>query len=527
MKQLNRRRAVDRKIVELLVAGKGRRFIKEQLNIGSGRFEKVKTLAREHGYLDGRALPPYPEALFPDRADRRREQRSDSDAQLAAHRLWIEERLRSGWHAITVFEELGTTLGVAVSRPSFYRFLERHDLARLARHTDAPRVIPEIVHRPGEALILDWGLLERVFDPVRRAQRSLLAFVGVLGFSRYLMARLVWTNDVATTLVATESMLKEIDGVPLRVTSDNPKCFCLTASRYEPLLNPAFERFASHYGFLIECLPPRDPVKKGKVERVTPYVRRLYEAHGEFVSLEASQQYLDRKLALANTRRHGTTQRRPIDELLLERAHLRALAPTAYEIEESATATVRRDGHVRFANRYYSVDERFVGEAVLILGTNERIAIYHRGKLIETHERLTDPYRSKQTKPQHLKPWERALSDKSLYRQRARQLGSAVEELIVILLAQGQGFVDTRKVWGILSLDKKYAGADINAACAQALAMKSYSYRKVASLLKHAHANTRAKAAPVDRARHKFTRDLAVYAAQLSLIPTQPEGDDV
>ena len=43
MKQLTRRRLVDRKIVELLVAGKSRRWIKEHLNIGSGRFEKVKT----------------------------------------------------------------------------------------------------------------------------------------------------------------------------------------------------------------------------------------------------------------------------------------------------------------------------------------------------------------------------------------------------------------------------------------------------------------------------------------------------
>lgn len=524
MKQLNRRRAVDRKIVELLVAGKSRRFIKEHLNIGSGRFEKVKRLAVEHGYLKGRALPPYPEALFPDRADQRCTMRSSIDAQLIMHRAWIEERLRSGWHAITVFEELDTSRGVAISRPGFYRFLERHDLASLAREANAARVIPEIVHEPGSALILDWGLLERVVDPVRRVHRSLLAFVGVLGFSRYLMVRLVWTNDVATTLAAIESMFQEIGGVPRRATSDNPKCFCLAASRFEPLLNPAFERFASHYGFTIECLPPRDPVKKGKVERLMPYVRRLYEAHGEFLNLEESQAYLDRKLVLANQRNHGTTRRRPIDDLAMERAHLRALPPTAYEIEESAAATVRRDGHVRFANRYYSVDEHFIGEAVLVLGARARIAIYHRGILIETHERLTDPYRSKQTKPHHLKPWERALSDKSLYRQRARQLGPAVEELIVILLAQGHGFIDTRKVWGILSLDKKYAPPDINAACRRALDMKSYSYRQVAKLLERGAQKAPIKTAALAR-RNQFTRDLSVYTEQLSLLSPQQKGE--
>ena len=57
MKQLTRRRLVDRKIVELLVAGKSSRFIKRHLNVGSGRFEKVTALAAEHGYPTGRALP--------------------------------------------------------------------------------------------------------------------------------------------------------------------------------------------------------------------------------------------------------------------------------------------------------------------------------------------------------------------------------------------------------------------------------------------------------------------------------------
>jgi hypothetical protein len=298
---------MDRKIVELLVAGKSRRFIKEHLRIGSGRFEKVRKLAAEQGYLEGRALPDYPEALFPDRVDRRQKLRSGVDAQLLAHRAWIKERLQAGWHAISVFAELGRTLGVVVTRPSFYRFLERHDLGMLSRSGKDRRVVPEIVHEPGSALILDWGLLDRVLDPLRRMKRSLFAFAGVLGFSRYLMVRLVWTNEVAPTLAAIESMLREIGGVTGRVTSDNPKCFCLTASKYEPLLNPAYERFASHYGFLIECLPPRDPQKKGKVERLMPYVRRLYEAQGGFVRLEESQSDLDRKLDLANQRRHGTT----------------------------------------------------------------------------------------------------------------------------------------------------------------------------------------------------------------------------
>ena len=184
----------------------------------------------------------------------------------------------------------------------------------------------------------------------------------------------------------------------------------MQASRYEPILNPGIERFAAHYGVMVECLPPRDPQKKGKIERPVPYVRRLYEAHGEtWVGIEESQSYLDGKMVLANQRRHGTTQKRPIDLLVEERAALKPLPPTAYAVEQFHEGPVRKDGHVRFEHKYYSVDESYCGKSVVVLGGRTHVSIYCNGKLLEVHDRLTDPHRSKSTKPHHLKPWERSL----------------------------------------------------------------------------------------------------------------------
>jgi transposase len=235
---------MDRKIVEYLVMGKPHRWIKEQLGVGAGRLAKVQALAEAHGYLSGQALPGYPQALFADRVDHHCEQPSQADTTLLARKAWIEERLRAGWKAVTVFEELR----LPVTRSSFYRFLERHRLDRLSREARVVRVVPEIVHRPGDALILDWGKLCTVIDPRSGAKRALWVMIAVLGFSRYLCARVVWRNDVTRTLSAIESMWQELGGVSSRLTSDNPKCFALTACRYEPVLNPAFERFAAHYG---------------------------------------------------------------------------------------------------------------------------------------------------------------------------------------------------------------------------------------------------------------------------------------
>lgn len=525
-----RRMLMDRKIVELLIGGTGVNSISRSLHVSKRRVRRLREQANEYGYLSeqGRKgsveVAPYPEALFPEPVDGRSLRISEAHELLEQHRSWMEERLTAGWHRVTVFEELP----VSVSRSSFYRYLERSKLNRLGESTR--RVVPEIVHRPGEALIVDWGKLRDVVEPQAGRKKTLWMFVGVLGFSRYLLVRLVWRFDVETTLKAIESMLRELAGVPFKITVDNPKCIALRASLYEPLLNPAAERFAAHYGVIFECLPPRDPQKKGKVERPIPYVRRLYEAHGEgWQGIEESQHYLDRKVAIANERKHATTLRRPRELLVEEEAKmLKPLPPVAYEIEQFHEGQVRQDGHVRFHNKYYSLDDQYVGKAVVVLGDSKLVSIYYQGKLLEVHERITDPYQTKSTKPHHLKPWERSLQDDSVYRKRAAKLGSSVEQMVVGLLEQGQGFIDTRKVWGILSLDKRYGAERINEACRRALELKSLSYHTVKHLLEVeeevAAVKRQSQAGPTPASANpapKHVRPLSVYQEQLSLLINQ------
>jgi hypothetical protein len=531
MTQQTRKRLMDRKIVELILEGKSAREITRQLGIGDRRVSKARCLAEEYGYIAARGeasdgtrvpLPPYPAALFPDGPDGRASKASEANTLILARKEWISERLETGWHPITVYEELGLPVG----RSSFYRFLHRHGLVSLGDAT-RKRVVPEIIHTPGEALILDWGKLRDVTDPVTGKKRILWAFVGVLGFSRYMMVRLVWSNETKLTLSTIQDMMCEIGGVPTRITSDNPKCFAIEASRYEPLLNAAFERMASHYGTRIECLPPADPEKKGKVERLMPYVRRLYEAHGSAWSgIEESQAYLNRKVSLANERIHGTTRKKPIEQLLsIEAQSLKSLPTLAYSPEETSEGKVRRDGHVRFDSKYYSLEECHIGKEVLILASLTQVSIYHGGKLLEVHERIPadDASRSKSTKTHHLKPWEREMQDHSQYRKRAQKMGPDVDRMVLAILGQGDGFVDTRKIWGVLSLDKSYAHAEINEACRQALELGSIGYRVVLSILKLAPIKRETAGAAVlppqnPATSNKFVRSMSTYEEQLKLL---------
>ena len=125
-----------------------------------------------------------------------------------------------------------------------------------------------------------------------------------------------------------------------------------------------------------------------------------------------------------------------------------------------------------------------VGLSVVMLGNKTHVSIYAKGKLLEVHDRITDPHSAKSTKDHHLKPHERTLSDGAFYIKRAEKIGANVASVVRIILSGGDGFVDTRKVWGILSLDKSFAASAIDRACGLAIEMNSVSYRTVHALVR-------------------------------------------
>ncbi len=530
MKPITRRRLVDRMIVEKLMLGQGVEKTALQCKVGKRRIREAREKAIAHGYLDasGRApgptaMPLAPLPIFADPQDGRALRGSLHDETLSGKLDWIKERLIAGWSPITVFEELNDP---EIGRSSFYRFLDRHSIHDLGKHHRAPSLIPPIVHEPGEALILDWGKVRDVVDPQTGEKRTLWGFVGVLGHSRYMTVRLVWTNDVATTCESIESMLREIGGVPRRITSDNPKCFATQADYHEPILNPAFSRFASHHQFVMECLPPKDPKKKGKVERMISFVRRLFEAYPDaFVSLEHAQQYMNQKVSIANERRHGTTCQKPIDAFLAREAEkLKPLPALAYEREEVTYPTVRQDGYIRFANKYYAVADRFIGKEAIAIGTAKQVSIYCGAELLEVYDRIAAQSSQTHDTKDHLKKSSQKQEEQNRgYIEVARRIGPNAETFVRAVLDRGNGFVDTRVIWGLLSLDKNptYPRTAIEQAAGIALEMNTLSSRLVERLIKLTlvpkdpeRGDAAAEARAQSPIQNKFVRPVSVYKKQ-------------
>lgn len=535
-KQTLEKITVDRKIVEGLRDRKSLTSLTKSTGKGKGYVIKIRDMALDYGYIEiidavtrtfkasSKIIPPYPEALFPLR-DGRSEKVFETDLLLEPQKAWITERMELGWSPQTVFEELP----LSVPRSNFYRYLHRNHLGEKA----PSRNIMELIHAPGECMQVDWGKLFDVIDPITNKKKTIWIFIGVLGHSRFEMARVVERLDFETTMEMLMSLFEELGGVPRKVTSDNPKVFVQKADDYEALLNPAFERFASHYGFTVEALPPAAPEKKGKVERMVPVKRRVFESYDlKNYTLKSAQAHLDQKMSILNERKHGSHLQRPIDVFIADEASLlKPLPVLRYECETIMRPTVRPDGYVRFLNKYYRVDKRLKGEVALVIGNSLQVTIYCRGRLLEVYEKIQDKFTIKACKDHYKEPWEKTLQDHGHYLRRANVIGGNVERFVDIILSRGEGFVDTKVIWGLLTLDKKYTNIDIDKACLSALELSQVNLRTVRQLL-NIMAKPRVKEtqiknkeqAIVQASGGKFARSMSEYKKHLTLVHSQSES---
>lgn len=520
---------VDRKIIEYFLAGKSATEIQKTFQKGKGYILSVRDKAVEYNYIEEiipgekkykpgiKRMPPFPESPFAI-IDTKSEKAIETDKYLEPEKLWIAERIAAGWSPQSIFEEIKTP----IPRSTFYRYLHRNDFMK---SSDLKRSPSEIIHSAGECLQVDWAKLCDVIDAKTGKKKTISIFIGILGFSRYQMVRVVESLNFSTTISVLQSMLQEIGGVPRKITSDNPKVFITTASKYEPTYNPGYERFASHYGFCIEALPPSDPESKGKVERSVQYVRRLFESY-DFINydIKSAQDHIDKKNELANLRKHGSHLQKPVEVFLnSEAGKLSPLPLMAYEIETMSYNKVRQDGYVYFENKYYRVHDKFRGEECLIIGNQKQVTIYSKGLLLDIYNKITDPFISKACKDHYKQDFEKTLRDHGHYINRARKMGEDVGRFVEIILARGEGFVDLRVIWGLLSLDKKYESKSINLVCNQAIELSQVNLKTVISLLRL----TTEKQKPVTRSQQeeeykltngKFTRPISEYKRHLHLV---------
>ena len=215
---------------------------------------------------------------------------------------------------------------------------------------------------------------------------------------------------------------------------------------------------------------------------------------------------------------------KPVEVFLRDEASkLKALPELPYELEKIVATDVRQDGYVRYLGKYYRVDQRLKNQEVIVIGNQRLVSIYCRGRLLEVYERIKDPFQMKACKDHYKESWEKTLNDHGHYIKRAESIGENVARFVQIILARGEGFVDNRIVWGVLTLNKKYSDLEIDNACKSAIELSSVHLKTVHSLLRiHGKSKNILKNKKENEEYQtpggKFARPMSQYRAHLRLV---------
>lgn len=259
---------------------------------------------------------------------------------------------------------------------------------------------------PGERVEVDWaGDIINWTDPRDGKINKCYIFVGCLGYSQLIFAKAYSSMKEIDFLSAHESMFSFYDGVSEVICPDNAKTAVIKANKYDPDLNPEYNRFTKHYGITVSPARVYSPKDKALVEGGVKIVQRLFKWRSrnlEFTSLKQINHELRNTVLQINEKEHSRFKISRQEMFNLEEKNkLKPLPVIKYELCESKYGKVHPDGTVCVNLRYYSVPYKLVGESVFIKIYSQTVEIYHKLEKVAVHPRLMKYKGEKSIQPEH------------------------------------------------------------------------------------------------------------------------------
>ncbi len=356
-------------------------------------------------------------------------------------REFIEAQLRLKRNATAIFQDLVDQHGFAGQYNSVKRFCAK------LRHKE-PEQFDRLSFLPGEEMQVDYGEGAPTRVPGSERYRKPRLFVATLRYSRASLRRVVWKSSQQIWAELHERAFRHFGGCPQYVVLDNLKEGILKPDLYEPDLNPVYAA-----------------ALKGR----------------RFESIQAQNEFLAHwEQSWAAKRIHGTERRQVQAMFEEERSHLKLLPLLGMPYFEEAQRTVCDDSCVRVDHSSYAARPAPIGSKVLVRIYKQRIEIrdIHTRALLRTHAKAERP--GTVVLPEDERVFNPSRQTRLILRQ-ASEIGAHAARLCELLFAI-EGRVGQRKLWGIVSLARRFPAHCVDAACAQALEQGAYSYKRVLAL---------------------------------------------
>jgi transposase len=252
-------------------------------------------------------------------------------------------------------------------------------------------------YRPGE--LAQWDLwFPATKIPLGQAQEAILpVIVGVSGYSRHIVARMIPTREASDILLGHLACLLDLGAVPRKGVYDNEAALVFRHNG-RPNLTEAFQRFRGTLGMGVVICAPGDPEAKGLVERANRYLETSFLPGRRFSSPADFNVQLSMWLRRANNRVHSTLRCRPSERIGDDRAAMMALPPVLPDPAWRETKRLGRDHWVRIGTCDYSVHPKAIGRRVEVRMDLDEVVVTCAGVEVARHPRswarhrtLTDP----------------------------------------------------------------------------------------------------------------------------------------
>ena len=347
-------------------------------------------------------------------------------------------------------------------------------------------------HKPGETMQVDWaGQTAALVDTDTGELIAAYVFVAVLPYSGYAYVEAFLDMKQEAWIVAHVNAYRFFGGVTRILTPDNLKTGVVKNTRYEVVLNKAYQELAEYYGTAVIPARPRTPKDKAFVEGSVGVVSTWIIAalrNQQFLSLRELNQAISEKLDEFN---HKPFQKKEGSRAALfkeERLFLLPLPAVPFELAVWKVATVQYNYHISVEHMNYSVPYEYIKQQVDVRLTRSTVEIFFSGNRISSHPRLHGRPNQYSTVDAHMPPdhQEYLQWNGERFLRWAEQIGAHTAAVVKLLLTankvEQQGY---KSCMVLLKLTDKYSTSRLEAACKKALSFTpSPSLKVIQSILK-------------------------------------------
>lgn len=396
-----------------------------------------------------------------------------------------------------------------------------------------PRPQPEAYLRlrtlPGEQAQVDWGHFGKI--TIGKAERTLMAFVMVLSFSRQIFLRFFLDARMSNFLRGHEGAFQAWDGLPRVLLYDNLKSAVLERRGDAIRFHPTLLEFAAHYRFEPRPVAVARGNEKGRVERAIRYVRGSF-----FVA--RSWRDLDDLNTQAEAWCWGQAADRPCPEdralsvretFNQERETLLALPDNPYPVDERVEVSVGKTPYVRFDRNDYSVPPAHVRRVLTVVASPTRVRILDGSDLVAEHDRSYDKDQQVEDEA-HLAELTARKHQARRHRGQDRLAQAAPSSARLLVQAAERGGNLGSITAALLRLLDRYGAEELEAAIAEALVRGVPHPNAVRqSLERRREQRDQAPPVPVELPDDERVRDLVVKPHKLDdydRMQTNPPHED-